>query len=169
MGCGGDPLFRRIFVPSCVFLKKKFKSVFKNEEITRKNQLPDSLENKQSGGLATGDVHSCAAWVPWFPRPHPAGLLVSVQQAFERGVSVPGMLAISAWPSPAPGQSATKASGHCPPWQFFLRSQKCNHRAQNTEAQPGWHSGLPGYREHIPFHFYLPTGLDEKFNQLPGP
>lgn len=91
-GRGGDPLFRRIFVLSRGFLKKKFKSVSINEEITPENQLPDSLENKQSGGLVTGDFHSCVAWVPWFPRPHPAGLLVSTQQAFERGVSVPGML-----------------------------------------------------------------------------
>lgn len=44
--------FSNMFCKIMWYLKKNFKPMFKSEKIAHKNQLPDSLENKQLGGLA---------------------------------------------------------------------------------------------------------------------
>lgn len=113
--------------------------MFKSQGIAHKNQLPDSLENEQSGRLVTQDFHFCLAWTTWSCRaaewapvpcdPHSLG--GQCWCSLPAHLSLPcGHLSI-ATPLGLPHlQPALKASGHCQALQFSVSSQKSNHRAQ---------------------------------------
>lgn len=112
--------------------------MFKSQEIAHKNQLPDSQENKQSGGLVAQVFHCCLAWA--------TGSCMAVEWALvPRGTTpmVPNVGTASLPTCLCPVgiwvrlsllglalHPASKASGHCQAWQFSFSSQKSNHRDQ---------------------------------------
>lgn len=150
--------------------------MFKSEKIAHKNQLPDSLENKQSGGLATrmlsfllGPSHLelSGSWMgpdfPWFsisklssvPLPslpvHWWLIDVWVWSLCSHHVQ-----AISA-SSSSPGQSATKLPATAKAGSFNFVPRNPATESKSHREQPGWRSGLTWSLRAHTFPFVSPS------------
>lgn len=151
--------------------------MFKSEKIAHKNQLPDSLENKQSGGLPTRMLSSLlgpshlklsGSWrgldFLWFPISKLSGVPVPSLLVHWWPIDVwvwslcsHQVQAISACSSSPTASLPQKPPATAKPGSFHFVPRNPATESKSHRQQPGWRSGLTWSLRAHTFPFVSPS------------